>query len=112
MTSISKLTILISGLLGAANASAECPVCELANGPLMVRQIPESQERVREYFKGYKLPDTIYAIVLPVGTCPRCEALIMPIFNTIKKLRHDATTVMIAGQIGRASCRERVLRLV
>ncbi len=106
MTSISKLTILISGLLGAANASAECPVCELANGPLMVRQIPESQERVREYFKGYELPDTIYAIVLPVGTCPRCEALIMPIFNTIKKLRHDATTVMIAGHTNTRAARD------
>lgn len=72
-------------------------MCELANGPLMLRQIPETEDIVREYFKDYNDIDIIYAIIDPVGVCRRCEAAIMPILNLIKTLKPEAKTAVIAG---------------
>ncbi|MDE6486937.1 MAG: hypothetical protein K2L76_05480 [Muribaculaceae bacterium] len=89
--------IFMSFLLALACRAYDCPVCELANGPLIIRQIPGSENTVREYFKEYKDIDTIYAIVDPVGLCPRCEAVIMPVFNRIKQLKPSAKTFLIAG---------------
>lgn len=89
--------IIMNLLLALACRAFDCPVCELANGSLIIRQIPGSENTVREYFKDYKDIDTIYAIVDPVGLCPRCEAVIMPIFNRIKQLKPSAKTFLIAG---------------
>ena len=89
--------IIMSLLLALACRAYDCPVCELANGPLITRQIPGSENTVREYFKDYKDIDTIYAIVDPVGLCPRCEAVIMPVFNRIKQTKPSAKTFLIAG---------------
>jgi len=104
--SIFKIASLLSLLLAIPCTATECPVCEVANGVLMMRQIPGSEPAVKEYFAPYSEADTIYAIIDPVGICQRCEGGIMPIFRRIKALKPDAATMLIAGYNNKAAARQ------
>ena len=100
-----KILIILSVLLALACRAEDCPVCEQANGPLTLRQIPGTEEIVKSYFEEYSDTDTLYVIIDSVGCCPRCESAIMPVFKRIKSLRPDAPVALIAGYYNKETAR-------
>ncbi|MDE6285425.1 MAG: hypothetical protein K2L99_00325, partial [Muribaculaceae bacterium] len=91
------ILIIVSVLLALACRAEDCPVCELANGQLKLRQIPGSEEIVKRYFEDYRDTDTLYVIIDSIGCCPRCESAIMPVIKRIKSLRPNSPVALIAG---------------
>ncbi len=99
------ILIVMSFLLALACRAEDCPVCEIANGPLTLRQIPDTEEIVKSYFEEYSDTDTLYVIIDSIGCCPRCESAIMPVFKRIKSLRPDAPVALIAGYYNKETAR-------
>lgn len=57
-----------------------------ADRGLMVRQIPNTEEKAKNYFAGLPIEsDTIYAIIFRPANCPRCDGFINKIDGLIKK---------------------------
>lgn len=88
------LTILL-GMSSIMVNRAENLVDHYANMPSATRQIPNSEQSVRDYFSSIDA-DTIYAIAYPPANCPRCEAQIIPVEALIKRLSPSATTALIS----------------
>ncbi len=63
---------------------------------LKVRQIPGSNEKLKEYFSAFADNDTVNAIIFPPANCPRCEGLIEPIIEGLKETRPDIPAILVA----------------
>lgn len=99
-----RCRILTSSLVllstAAAFTNALCQTRGLAETAseegLMVRQLPDTEGKLRSYFNAVNLSDTIYAIMLPVGNCPRCESVLNSIYDELKASDPDKSVVMSA----------------
>ncbi len=63
---------------------------------LQVRQIPGSNKELEQYFSEYLTDDTIFAIIFPPANCPRCESMINPILQNLKRIRPNIPSVLIS----------------
>lgn len=97
--SSSKIRILFSLFLGllATKAHAQGLVDKSADGGLMVRQIPNSESALIDYFSKLKAEpsDTIYATIFRPANCPRCDGFLNKI-NSLVKSHTNKPSVLIA----------------
>lgn len=91
-----NLIIILIGILFPLISLAQRPE-EMFDASISIRQTPNSQIKLINYFKPYNVADTAYAIIFPNANCPRCENIIMPMFNTLKKLSPSSQTVLISS---------------
>lgn len=60
-------------------------------------QKKNSQSTIMEWFNKYSIKsDYVYAVLLPLGGCPRCEGAIIHFFNHIKSLDSVNQSLLIA----------------
>lgn len=60
-------------------------------------QYEQTSDNVVSFFSKTELNSTdIYAVMLPLGNCPRCEGGIFQFFNDLTKLDSNATKILIA----------------
>lgn len=60
-------------------------------------QKKNSQSTIKEWFSKYAVEsDYVYAVLLPLGSCPRCEGAIIHFFNHIKSLDSVNQSLLIA----------------
>ena len=63
---------------------------------LQVRQKSGTERLLTEYLSTLPTStDTVYAIIYQPSQCPRCEASINNNYHALKKVRPDATAVLI-----------------
>lgn len=72
-----------------------------ADGALEVRQIPGSEQALKDYFAGDS--GIIYAVLYPPANCPRCEAMINEAYYGLKKINGDNRVVLISAYPDRAA---------
>lgn len=89
------MTISLGTLQMAADSSSNI-VDKIADNGMKVRQIPNSESAVIDYFANIPFDcDTIYAIIFPPGNCPRCESLLSIHLQNFKDL--NLPTVLISS---------------
>lgn len=76
---------------------AKSPVEEAYDGSLQIRQIPDTEAVLKKYFNQYVSVDTIFAVIFPPANCPRCEAMITPTLQRLKKHRPEIPTVLVVA---------------
>lgn len=96
MTLLKINVLLVITLMINLSGQAQNLATEASNEFLQVRQIPNSNDKLQRYFSEYASSDTVYAIIFPPANCPRCEAVINPIFQNLKQLRPGTPTVLVA----------------
>ena len=72
-----------------------------ADGALEVRQIPGSEQALKDYFAGDS--GIIYAVLYPPANCPRCEAMINEAYHGVKKIDKNNKVVLISAYPDRAA---------
>lgn len=72
-----------------------------ADGALEVRQIPGSEQALKDYFAGDS--GIIYAVLYPPANCPRCEAMINEAYHGVKKIDKNNKVVLISVYPDRAA---------
>ena len=63
---------------------------------LQVRQIPNSNQELKQYFSRYQENDTLFAVIFPPANCPRCESLINPVLRSLKNIRPNIQSLLIS----------------
>lgn len=82
-------------------------VDKIADNGMKVRQIPNSESVVIDYFADIPIDnDTIYAIIYPPGNCRRCESLLSLHLQSFKKL--NLPSVLISSFQDSVSARKYV----
>lgn len=61
-----------------------------------VVQLNETELNLSDWFSNHDIPaGDLYAVLLPLGSCPRCEGAIVPFFKDISRKSSDAETLLI-----------------
>jgi len=62
-----------------------------------VEQVNETGLKLRDWFSKRDITaGYLYAVLLPLGNCPRCEGAIAPFFKDISRINNDEETLLIA----------------
>lgn len=88
--------LFLTSLITSFSSQAQSLITEACYDGLKVRQIPGSSRDLSDYFSKISSSDTVFAIIFPPANCPRCEALINPIFANLKRIRPNTPTVLIS----------------
>ncbi len=96
---MSKLSVIIFSLLFVSmfsRAEGDSLLRENISMELQVRQKSGTERLLTEYLSTLPTStDTVYAIIYQPSQCPRCEASINNNYHALKKVRPDATAVLI-----------------
>ncbi|MCK9450858.1 MAG: hypothetical protein M0Q90_04150 [Bacteroidales bacterium] len=61
-----------------------------------VEQLNETEPKLSDWFSKRDIPaGDLYAVLLPLGNCPRCEGAIAPFFKDISRIINDEETLLI-----------------
>ena len=72
-----------------------------AENALMVRQIPGSEQAVKEYFAADS--GIIYAMLYSPANCPRCEAILVDVQSKLKGIDGDSRVWLISDYPNKAA---------
>lgn len=93
---ISKFLLMAVMLVGSLIGRGQNRIDEVADKAICVRQIPDSEDALRNYFADYGLTDTIYAIIFRPANCPRCESAIKGYEAKLRTYEPDKSLVLIS----------------
>lgn len=89
--------LLSQAVFVTALAESEDYVTEMIDNYLQIRQKPNTQQQLRQFFEAEcNGSDTVYAIMYKPMSCPRCEAFIRDFCSMIKQNDKSAKVAMVS----------------